>query len=323
MAQLSKLLPAYLAVGPDDLKRKETVSRLKARVAGPFEAFNLEEIAASGDLEPSALISSLNTLPMGSDLRVVVVEDAEKLPKPVSEALVSYLADPNTSCTLCLTATTLAKSTRLYKAVAKVGPKAIIDCSAKKGRELVPHVQKLAGAHGLTISADAASELIARVGDSSSMIDAQLASLAGRLGGAGSVSRELVEAHVARVVEVKPWEFLDALSARDLARSLRLLSLLDLSSPIGLSSLISGRVRELICARALNERGETARIGEELKKQAWQVRNYGRWARGFKAGELEALLGACAETDAGLKSGADAQATLTALVARICGAPAA
>ena len=85
MAQAPQLLAAYLAVGPDELKRKEAVSRLKARAAGPFEAFNLEEIEASADLEPQALLSSLNTLPMGSDRRIVVVENAEKLAKPVSE----------------------------------------------------------------------------------------------------------------------------------------------------------------------------------------------------------------------------------------------
>ena len=159
MAQAPQLLAAYLAVGPDELKRKETLSRLKARAAGPFEAFNLEEIEASADLEPQALLSSLNTLPMGADRRIVVVENAEKLPKPVSEALVKYLANPNEACTLCLTATTLAKTTRLYKALAKVGPKAVIDCSAKKGRDLLPYVQKLARSHNLTISPPASSRL--------------------------------------------------------------------------------------------------------------------------------------------------------------------
>ena len=68
------------------------------------------------------MLSSLNTLPMGADLRVVIIENAGKLPKPVSEAVIEYLKAPNESCTLLLVAETLAKSTRLYKAVAKVGP---------------------------------------------------------------------------------------------------------------------------------------------------------------------------------------------------------
>ncbi len=319
MAQVPQLLAAYLAVGPDELKRKETLSRLKARAAGPFEAFNLEEIEASADLEPQTLLSSLNTLPMGADRRIVVVENAEKLPKPVSEALVKYLANPNEACTLCLTATTLAKTTRLYKALAKVGPKAVIDCSAKKGRDLLPYVQKLARSHNLTISSDAASELTARVGESSTMLDTQLASLSALLGGGGNVTLGLVESNVARVAEVKPWEFLDRLAQRDLARSLQLLRLLDGGSAIGLCSLVCGRVRELICAKSLAARGEGGLVAKELKKQDWQVRNLGRWAGNFRDGELELLLSRCADADAALKSGADERLTLTALVCSVCG----
>ncbi len=320
MAQTPQLLAAYLAVGPDELKRKEAVSRLKAKVAGPFEAFNLEEIEPSPELEPTQILSSLNSLPMGGDYRVVVIENAEKLAKPVSEAVIKYLDDPNPACVLCLTATTLAKTTRLYKAVAKVGAKSIIDCSAKKGRDLVPYVQNLARAHNLTISVDAASELTARVGESSSMLDTQLAGLSALLGGGGNVSREFVEANVARIVEVKPWEFLDRLSQRDLGRSLQLLRLLEGNSAIGLVSLVTGRVRELICARSLNARRESGRLAAELGKKDWQVRNLGRWAGNFRDGELESLLAECAEADASLKSGAEESIVLTRLVARMCGA---
>lgn len=319
MPATTQLLSAYLAVGPDELKRKEAVGRLKAKVAGPFEAFNLEDIEAAPDLEPVQVTQSLNTLPMGADFRVVVIENAEKLPKPVSEAIVSYLADPNPGCVLCLTATTLAKSTRLYKAVAKVGPKAIIDCAAKKGRDLPPYVQKLARAHNLTIASDAATELVARVGESSTMLDTQLASLAALLGGGGNVTLDLVEKNVARIVEVKPWEFLDRLSQRDLVRSLQLLRLLEGNSAIGLVSLITGRVRELICARSLARRGDSGLLAKELKKADWQVRNLGRWAGNFRDGELERLLALCAESDAALKSGADESTVLTKLACGMCG----
>ncbi len=313
------LLPAYLVVGPDELKRKQVVTRLRARVDGPFSAFNLEEMQASADMDPAAVILSLNTLPLGSDLRVVVIEDANKLPKPVSEAIVSYLADPNPNCTLALVAESLAKNTRLYKAVAKVGSKAVIECAAKKRRELTPYLQRLAGSHGISIDSDAAEELVARVGESTTMLDTQLGTLAGLLGGSGRVTRDFVEQHVARVVEVKPWEFLDCLSKRDGARSLELLRLLD-GSALGLLSLIAGRLRDLICARSLAARGESRRVAEELKKPDWQVRGYVGWARGFGEGELEACLCACAAAERALKSGADGDAVLMPLVAKICGA---
>lgn len=315
----SALLPAYLVVGPDELKRKQALVRLRARVDGPFGAFNLEEIAPSADLEPQALLASLNTLPMGGDLRVVIVEPADKLPKPVSEAIVSYLENPNPGCTLALVATTLAKTTRLYKAVAKVGPRSVIDCAAKKGRDLPPYVQKLASAHGVSIAADAAQELVARVGESTTMLDTQLSSLAALLGGSGAITRPFVEQNVARVAEVKPWEFLDRLAERDAHRALALLRLLD-GSALGLLSLVTGRLRELICARSLVARGQGNLLAPELKKADWQVRNHVRWSRSFADGELERLIVACASTERALKSGADDRTEMVRLVSLICGA---
>lgn len=319
MADKPALLAAYLIVGPDELKRKQALARLKARVDGPFAAFNLEELVASADLDPVSVLASLNTLPMGGDRRVVVIESAEKLPKAVSEAIVGYLESPNESCTLALVAASLAKSTRLYKAVAKVGARTVIECAAKKGRDLPPYVQKLAGAHGVSIATDAARELVARVGESTTMLDTQIATLAALLGGVGTITRPFVEANVARVAEVKPWEFLDRLSERDAHRALTLYRLLD-GSALGLLSLVTGRLRELVCARSLAARGQAHALAGELKKQDWQVRNHVRWARSFADGELEALLGACAEAERSLKRGADPDAEMVRLIARVCGA---
>ena len=322
MSNASGLLPAYLVVGPDELKRSQAVARMKAKTDGPFQAFNLEEIHAAADLEPTPVLSSLNTLPMGTDLRVVVIENAGKLPKPVSEAIIGYLSNPNESCCLLLAADSLAKTTRLYKAVAKLGPKAVVECESMKRWDLPPYVQKLARVHGVTFDRDAAEELVARVGESTKMLDTQVSTLAALLGGSGNVTRDFVEGNVARTVEVKPWEFLDRLSERDAKRSFELLRLLSDGSAIGLLSLIVARIRELICARSLSERGEAAGIAEALGKKGWAaktVKNHPRLAAAFAPGELERLLVECACADRDLKSGADSDATMAVLVSHICG----
>ena len=120
MAQKDGLLPAYLIVGSDELRRRQVLTRLKSHVASGFEDFNLDELTVTADTDPADVVASLDTLPMGPAPRIVVINPADKLPKPVSEALVTYLGNPNPSCTLALVAESLAKSTRLYKAVAKV-----------------------------------------------------------------------------------------------------------------------------------------------------------------------------------------------------------
>ena len=153
------LLSAYLVVGSDELKRETAVRRLRSRVPADLADFNLDEFDAKSVEDPEALVSSLQTLPFGADFRLVIVHGAETLAKPVSEALVSYLADPNPQSVLCLEAEKLAKNTRLYKAVAKVGPKSVVDCSPLKRWELPPYVVRLASRRGLAMGTDAAEEL--------------------------------------------------------------------------------------------------------------------------------------------------------------------
>ena len=121
MTTKQELLSAYLVVGADELKSKKAVKRMKARLDESFAAFNLDEMEPTSDMEPGSIVTSLNTLPVGAGFRLVIIHNADKLPKPVSEAIIDYLKNPNPDCVLLLQATTLRKTARLYKAVKAVG----------------------------------------------------------------------------------------------------------------------------------------------------------------------------------------------------------
>lgn len=314
----SGLLPAYLIVGADDLKRTQATARLKRRLDEGFSAFNLDEHVASSELEASDLLASLNTLPLGDTFRLVLIERADKLPKPVSEAIITYLSDPNPACVLCLVSEGLAKNTRLYKAVAKVGKQSIVDCTPKKRWELPPLVIKMARVYGMGMDQAAASELISRVGESTTMIDAQLKVLSQICRDAGVITVADVEEHIKRVAEVKPWDFLDAVCARDLPKALELYHLMQNPSQVALCSLLVTRLRELVCAKSLEARGQGSDLARELGKQAWQVKNHLQWSRRFPKGSLERAFVTCARCDRDLKSGADPDITFTRAIVEIC-----
>lgn len=318
MAKQQELLRGYLIVGTDELKRRATLTRLKARLAGGLEAFNLDERTASAETDPGELVASLYTAPVGP-LRLVIVHAADKLPKEASEALIGYFDAPNPACTLALVADKLAKNTRLYKAVSALGKAAVIDCAPVQARDLPNHVAKIAQAHGIAIDPAASQELIARVGDSATMLDTQIAVLAQICRDVGMIRKQDVETHVSRTAEVKPWPFLDAVSARNASDALAHYRLLGDGQAIRVLSLLTARVRELICAQAMAARGTPQRLAGELGKQEWQVRNHLRWVRAFGTGELEQALHACASADAALKRGANARQTMIDLIVSICG----
>ena len=314
-----ELLRGYLIVGTDELKRKAALTRLKARLDPGLEAFNLDERTASAELEAGELLASLYTAAIGP-LRLVIVHAADKLPKEVSEALIGYLDKPNPSCTLVLVADKLAKNTRLYKAVAALGKQTIVECAPIEARDLPTHVSKLAKAHGIAIDAQASAGLIARVGDTTTMLDTQIAVLAQLCRDAGVIRKSDVEQHVARIAEVKPWPFLDALSSRNVRDAVVQYRLLGDGQAVRILALAVGRIRELICARSLDGRGTPGLLASELGKQDWQVRNHMRWSRAFKDGELEAALHACADADAALKRGENPNTVMLGLIFSVCGA---
>ena len=311
---MADLLPAYLIVGADELKRDAAVRRLRSRVPADMADFNLDELDGASLEEPGQLISSAQTMPFCADFRLVIVNGAGELAKPVSEAVVSYLADPNPQCVLCLVAEKLAKNTRLYKAVAKVDPHSVIDCAPLKRWELPPYVVKLAQKRGLSMDNAAAQELVERVGESTVAFDNQIATLAQLVGDAGRITLADVEANVAQIAEVSPWAFADAVCERNAPRVMEMLNLMKAPSLVFLHSVLVGRLRELICAKSLDARGAASGLARELGRQSWQVKNHVRWSRAFGEEELVELLGQAAVCERALKGSQDSEAAFARFV---------
>lgn len=302
-----KLLPAYLAVGEDALKRRTVLERLRKRVAeyGDLE-FNHDEF--DGDRASGSDIAvACNTLPFASEIRLVEVARAEKLGKQDADVVCAYLAAPNESTVLVLSAEKLAKNTRLYKAVAAIGKTAVIDCAPMKRYELVRALRSMAVGHGITMTESAAEMLVSYVGEDTVRLDSELRKLALAHTGSDPVTQREVEGLVARTSEAKPWELVDAFSARDAKACLRLLSLLTSASPYALIGMCTNRLRELACAKSLDARGEGGQLAATLGVPAWRVKNHLAWARGYSEGELKKAFATARDCERAMKSGTDAQ----------------
>lgn len=313
----TQLLPAYLVVGTDGVKRDHAISRMKARLgkSGMVE-FNLDERDMTKDPDIESIIGSLNTLPMGADFRLVILEGCQRLAKAVSEPLVEYLKDPCSSTVCLIVADSLAKNTRLYKAVAKIDKRAVVDCSTMKRWELPKRVQQMASQHGKTISVAAAEELVSRSGEDTRMLDNDLKKLAS-MTDAPQIELADVERWIVRTAEVQPWDFLNAVSARDMRRSMELFNLLPSKSYVWTYTLLCGRIRELICAKALDARGQGRELAATLGLQGWQVKNHLGWARRFGMGELLSALEEAVDVESALKGSADSKTALLLWVTHI------
>lgn len=303
----SPLLPAYLMVGADELKRAFLVDRLTQRVAALGDPDFNRDVFQGPAATADEVIAACNTLPFMSECRLVLVKDVDKAPKALAEALVAYLADPSPTTVLACTATKLAKNTRLYKAFAKVDKKAVVSCEPKSKRDLPAQVRDLALSNGVDLDLRCADQLIALVGESTVRLDTEIKKMAAALGPGAQITPAHLERYVTRTSEVKPWELVDALSARDGAKALLLLSRMPGQSPFGLLAMTLNRIRELLIARELDACGQGNRLASELGVPDWRVRNHRHWAAAFAPGELEHLLVSAADLERSMKSGGDAQ----------------
>lgn len=303
------LLAAYLANGDDALKRERVAQRLTQRVGQlgdlSFNSDTFDGETASGN----DIVAACNTLPFMSEVRLVTVKNADKLRKADSDALVAYLQSPSPTTVLALYAAGLAKNTRLFKAVAALGPKAVIDCSQVGKKDLPGHVAGMAKKHGVTLRADAIALLIDLVGEDTVHLDAELKKLSLAHEGTQSVTPDEVNRLVGRTSEAKPWEFVDALSERDISKCLKLRSRMESASPHALLAMCITRLRELIIARGLIQRGQVQQLTSFVKAPAWKVNKYyPRYARNFTQEELRAALKSARDTERMMKSGTDPDA---------------
>ncbi|MDR0515226.1 MAG: DNA polymerase III subunit delta [Coriobacteriaceae bacterium] len=299
------LLAAYLVVGEDTLKKQAVLARLKARFAQEGDmAFNYDCFSGEGSLG-SDIVNACNLMPFASNLRLIQVNDADKLKKADADALTDYLAKPNPSTVLALVAEKLAKNTRLYKAVAAFGAKAVIECAPQKRSELVRSLRSMAASYRLALAEGAAEALLDRVGEDTVRLDSELRKLALAHQGTEALSAHEVAALVAQSFEPKPWEFVDAFSARSVEKALRCRRRLESSSPHALLAMCVTRIRELICAKSLAERGCGHLLASSLKMPDWRVKNHSAWARAYTQGELRHALISARDAERAMKGGSD------------------
>lgn len=311
------LIAAYLMVGADELKREFLVNRLSDRVAklGDID-FNRDVfVAGAPNATADEVIGACNMLPFMCEKRLVIVKDLDKANKALTEALVDYLANPNETTVLACTATKLAKNTRIYKAFAKLDAKAVVSCEPRSKRELPSQVRDFARSHGVDIAPQAAQLLIDMVGESTVHLDMEIKKLAALLGAGALIGVDDVEKNVARTAEVKPWEFVDALSDRDAARALTLYSRMGSQSLFGLLTMAVNRIRELLMTKEL---GGGARLAAALKLPDWRVKNHARWASRFTEEELEHALISAADAELAMKSGADQETAFIQWTLNVC-----
>jgi DNA polymerase-3 subunit delta len=318
---LSEYKPVYLIYGEQDLLLERALDQLKVDVGKVADLDFNSETFDGETANADEIVAACNTLPFASERRLVVVRNVDKMGREATEALVAYVENPSEATILALVAKKLAKNTRLYKAVDKLG--GLLERAAPGRNEWPGEVQKLFARKGRHVTLDGAELLVNAVGPDLRRLSIEVDKAVAFTGPRTELTADDIEQVVSTASTTKVWEIGPALADRDCARSLRLLDLLlaDGETVFGLHALALRTVRDLITARALIDRGEgsAAQLAGELGRPEWQVRSLPRQARAFTSDDLVDILRAAAQSEAQMKTSRDARLVFERWIVKVCG----
>jgi DNA polymerase-3 subunit delta len=321
--------PVALLHGPDEQLLDDALTLVGQRLfADASERALGREILEGEGASVETVVRSAMTLPFMTARRLVVVRRAQALAAKGADTLTGYARDPNpTTCLLLLADEGLAASRERrtdHWLLGALPAAALVALPVRRGRALEEWLKQRAAAEGLTVSDEAARLLVQWVGEDGARLlgEARKAALAGgaeqRRVGVNEVTAVVGEHRVSDVFELTR-----AVERRDLGLALRTLDrLLATEEPMLLLALLTRNVRVALIVRDLAAAGQSAeQIARAVRPVPPPVVEaiMGRVA-GVGAATLARQLARCGEVEWRCKSGGQARAELTALVAELCGA---
>ncbi len=319
----SELLPIYLFVGTDHLKRTALVKRMQQRVGelGDLE-FNQTSFSAQGLDGADAVLAACTTLPFLSEKRLVLVKDIEAAGKELLAALAGYVESPAATTVLVLIGDKLNKTTKLYKSMSAKYPKGIVACEEKtKRNEVEAFIRQQVASAGLSIETNAITRMRELVGTSTVAINSELTKLSAYVAGQqrNGITMQDVDAMVTRREQPKPWDLTDPLSRRNAKRSLEVLSQMeDRDKPLGLLAMCVKRMRELLVAKSLENRPDSPPLHKVLGGNPYAYRNHLEFSRNFTEEELVGILDKAADCEQMMKTGYDPQICFEMWIVGVC-----
>jgi DNA polymerase-3 subunit delta len=317
-----ELLPVYVIVGEERLLRDRVVQALReTALGGGLAEFNEDKFTA-GESDVDKVLAAVRTVPMMAPRRFCLVRsldrwdggggggDGEEESSSAAarsqtplEKLAEYTGSPIDTTCLVLVAEKLDGRRKLMNLARK--NRFLVSCDRLDDRALTQFILGQLQTQGHRIRHDVAELLGEVAGPELGHVADAIERLSLFVGPGNEITEDAVSACVARVRLADTWSLVDAVSARDLGRALRLF--VDVYDPrdrgLPFVGALAWSVRQLARVATGIEAGQrpddAARAAGVPPFRAHEVASK---AKGFRARELERWLAVLKETDLLLKS---------------------
>ena len=323
----------YLLAGAEpyfiDRAREKILSLLFADRSARSDGLTVLDCDNKIDL--SEIINVIDTAPLFVDKNVVLVKNAkffkakageDKSADAKLEQLSNVLSSMlETNYVIFTSSDAPDKRKKLYKSIDKIG--GVLEAEPLKSWQLDGWLDGKLRALKLTMDTDARqylTETVALMPEVSlGLLDNELDKVALFVKG-DRITRAVLEKVLASLPEISNFALTDAVSAKNLGKSMKILSMQhdDLKNLLGVMALLVRQVRLLLRAKHFMARGVSGKaLGEPLGIHPFVAQKTGEAARKFSETALETALIDLAEADFGLKTGTAGAELIEAALMRL------
>lgn len=243
---------AYLLHGEEEYSKHRALCQVRELTDPGMREMNVDKLIRP---DGAAIRAACEALPLFDRMRVVIVEDGDKV---TAEALTAYLPDvPDTTVLLVRQRGKILKTSSLYTAFKKADRE--IEFAPYDETKAAPFIKDRAKKFGVSITPLAAHLLYESAGPDLMMLENTLARIADSIGTGGTVTDKEVRTLVPPDTEHKIFEMLDLFLDGKRREGIRAVQemLRDGESAMGLASYITGRLKTILTAKRLLAAGAT------------------------------------------------------------------
>ena len=298
-----QIAPLYFVHGPERYLVEQLVAKLRAAlVTGPMAAFNFRRVRVK-ETTGAEISAEARAVPMMAARRLLVVDEADKLPAAEWDALEGYLAAPAAESTIVFTAEKFDLRRGAFSKANKRGEVHTAEPLSEKS--LPAFVRRRAAAREVALAPGADAAIAAAIGADAAAIDDAVERLGLFVGPGGTVGEEAVAEVVAAVRLRSVFDLVDAIGSRRRAEAVALLArlLAAREEPLRLLALLARHYRQLLAARiAARDGAGEGEVASRLGVPPFVARKLLAQSGRFGGAELESAIARIAQTDFDLKS---------------------
>lgn len=295
--------PVYVILGPEEYLCRQAIDLLKRSLISPDAlAFDYTEFVA-GEKPVDQIIEDVNTFPMISKRRLVLVNQVEKLRDFEQDSIIDSINAISSRSTLILFASDLDRRKKFFRGLRDTC--CVAEFPTVKGPALERWADAFVKQHGHRISAASIKKIVDMAGSDLQSLAMELEKLLLYAGDTQNVPDSAVNDLVRESRQQSIFELIDAVARRDRSSALKSLSnLMHMGEhPLVVVTMLARHCRQVIIAQeCLQQRVPTSEIGTAAQIPHFRLDQFLREARAADPGSIRQMFVKLAEIDRRLKS---------------------